>query len=115
MSAVNGGGMDAAPERKNGITERERKMDVSVTIIGTEQALNTWTKMFARINGKTYEIQMVRFDEPSIYGIRKGRISKLWARGGDGTVVINYDRGWDIRPATAEGKALLAEITKRYN
>ena len=36
-------------------------------------------------------------------------------RGADGTAVINYDRGWDIRPATAEGKALLAEITKRYN
>ena len=107
--------MDAAPERKNGITERERKMDVSVTIIGTEQALNTWTKMFARINGKTYEIQMVRFDEPSIYGIRKGRISKLWARGADGGVAIAYDRGWSLRPVTTEGKALLTEITKQFN
>ena len=90
-------------------------MDVSITIIGMERALNLWTKVFARVKGKTYEIQMVQFDEPSKFGIRKGRISKLWARGADGTVVIKYDRGWNIRPATAEGKTLLAEITKRYN
>ena len=51
----------------------------------------------------------------AIVSIRKGRISKLWVRGEDGTVVINYDRGWDIRPATDEGKAILKEITKRFN
>ena len=107
--------MDAAPERKNGITERERKMEVKITITGTRKALNTWKIATATVDGKEFRIQMVLFDEPSKFGIRKGRISKLWARGADGTVVINYDRGWDIRPATAEGKALLAEITKRYN
>ena len=90
-------------------------MEAKITITGTEKALNVWTMATAEVSGKKYRIQMVRFDEPSIYGIRKGRISKLWVRGADGAVVINYDRGWDIRPSTDEGKAILAAITKQYN
>jgi len=90
-------------------------MEAKITILGTKKALNVWTMATAEVDGKMYHIEMVRFDEPSIYGIRKGRISKLWVRGEDGTVVINYDRGWDIRPATDEGKAILAAITKQYN
>ena len=91
------------------------KMEAKITITGTEKALNVWMMATAEVNGKKHRVQMVRFDEPSIYGIRKGRISKLWVRGVDGTAVINYDRGWDIRPATDEGKAILAAITKRFN
>ena len=91
------------------------KMEAKITITGTEKALNVWTMATAEVDGKKYRVEMVRFDEPSIYGIRKGRISKLWVRGEDGTVVINYDRGWDIRPAADEGKAILAAITKQYN
>ena len=90
-------------------------MEAKITVTRTEKALNVWTMATAEVGGKKYRIEMVRFDEPSIYGIRKGRISKLWVRGEDGTVVINYDRGWDIRPTTAEGKAILAAITKQYN
>lgn len=51
-------------------------MNIEIDILGTEDALNTWTLGNATVNGKTYKIQMVRFDEPSQYGIRKGRISK---------------------------------------
>ena len=90
-------------------------MEVKITITGTEKALNVWTMATAEVNGKKYRVQMVRFDDPSIHGIRKGRISNLWVRGEDGTVVINYDWGWDIRPATDEGNAILAAITKRFN
>ena len=90
-------------------------MNVEITIIGTEKALNVWTTATAKTNGKKYLIQMVRFNKPSIYGIRKGRVSKLWMRSADGAETINFDRGWDTRPKTAEGKALLAEIIKRYN
>ena len=90
-------------------------MEAKITVTRTKKAINVWTMATAEVDGKMYHIEMVRFDEPSIYGIRKGRISKLWVRGEDGTVVINYDRGWDIRPATDEGKAILAAITKQYN
>ena len=90
-------------------------MEAKITVTRTEKAFNVWTMATAEVDGRKYRIEMVRFDEPSIYGIRKGHISKLWVRGEDGTVVINYDRGWDIRPATDEGKAILAAITKQYN
>jgi hypothetical protein len=103
------------PGTKNGITERERKMDVKITIIGTEKALNVWTIATATVNGKRFKIQMVRFDEPSRFGIRNGRISKLWAREENGAETIAYDRGWSHRPTTAEGKALLKEIVKQFN
>ena len=50
------------------------KMEAKITITGTEKALNVWTMATAEVDGRKYRIEMVRFDEPSIYGIRKGRI-----------------------------------------
>ena len=90
-------------------------MNIEITILGTEKAFNIWTLATATVNGNRFQIQMVRFDEPSIHGIRKGRISKLWISNGRPSDSTNYDRGWDHRPISAEGKALLAEIIKRYN
>ena len=88
-------------------------MNIEIKITGTKKAMNLWTLATATVNGKTYKIQMVKFQDPSIYGIRKGRISKLWAKAEDGNETINYDRGWDQRPVSAEGKALLAAIVKQ--
>ena len=92
-------------------------MEIKITTHDIKKAMNTWTLATATIDGKTYRIRMVRFDEPSMYGIRSGRISKLFVAGAnaDHNIVINYDRGWDIRPKTAETKALLAAIVKQFN
>ena len=90
-------------------------MNIEIDILGTEDALNTWTLGNATVSGKTYKIQMVRFDEPSQYGIRQGCISKLWIAETGHEPVINFDRGWDVRPKTAEAKALLAAIIKKFN
>lgn len=90
-------------------------MNIEINILGTENALNTWTLGSATVDGKTYKIQMVRFDEPSMYGIRLGRISKLWVAEAGHEPVINFDRGWDVRPKTAEAKTMLAAITKKFN
>ena len=90
-------------------------MSIEIDILGTEDALNTWTLGSATVNGKTYKIQLVRFDEPSHYGIRQGRISKLWVADADRNMVANFDRGWDVRPKTAEAKALFAAITRKFN
>ena len=38
------------------------------------------------------------FEEGSEFGIEGGKISKLMLKR-NGTVVANYDRGWDIKPA----------------
>ena len=89
-------------------------MEIKITTHDIKKAMNVWTLATATIDGKTYRIQMVRFDEPSMYGIRQGRISKLYVADADHTV-INFDRGWDIRPKTAETKALLAAIVKQFN
>ena len=90
-------------------------MNIEIAITGEKKFFNKWTLATAKVDGKDYQIQMARFDKPSIHGIRKGRISKLWISNGRPSDSTNYDRGWDHRPITAEGKALLAEIIKRYN
>ena len=90
-------------------------MKAEITVTGTGKALNVWTLASAAVNGRKFKVEMVRFDEPSRFGIRNGRISKLWAKEEGGSEVINYDRGWDIRPNTAEGKAVLAAIIRQFN
>jgi hypothetical protein len=55
-----------------------------------------------------------RFDEPSVYGIDKGRISKLMLKI-DGEVACNFDRGWDIRPSSEDAEKALAILLHEYN
>jgi len=43
-----------------------------------------------------YKFEAKLFDEPSMYGINDGRVSKLSITDKQNNWVINYDRGWDI-------------------
>lgn len=89
---------------------------VKLSILGTAQALNDWTFATAEIGGKRFTIQFVRFDDPSQFGIDGGRISKLWIREDETwKTVANYDRGWDIRPTTAEAKAIVRAVMEQFN
>lgn len=54
------------------------------------------------------------FEEPSEYGIKGGRISKLQIRIDD-RVICNYDRGWDIEPTCEEAEIAFAILTKEFN
>lgn len=47
----------------------------------------------------TFEAKL--FDNPSCFGINDGRVSKLNIANAMGRWVVNYDRGWDIKPAAA--------------
>ena len=47
------------------------------------------------------------YDEGSDYGIDDGRISKLLIEI-DGIKVVNYDRGWDIKPDEDDIRTMLA-------
>lgn len=47
------------------------------------------------------------FVEPSIYGIHKGNVSKLWIKD-----IVNYDRGWDIRPKEKYQKDMVKQLVK---
>lgn len=56
------------------------------------------------------------FDEDSVFGISKGRVSKLtiWDIESE-KMIVNYDRGWDIRPSAKYKKdyeAILAKLEK---
>ena len=73
-----------------------------------------WTKGKITVEGVTFEYWMKHFEEPSCFGINEGRISKLELREG-GKVVLNYDRGWDIRPRTKKAKAALEQLLKEFN
>ena len=42
------------------------------------------------------------------YELADSRISKLWVRRSkDGAVVVNFDRGWDVQPATPRARAIV--------
>jgi hypothetical protein len=69
----------------------------------------------------TKEVKIAHFwakvyDEGSEYGIDEGRISKLTVKI-DGVTVINYDRGWDIKPDEDDEVAqiALAILLNDYN
>lgn len=53
---------------------------------------------FGTIGGIKFYVQV--FDEPSGYGIKDGRISRLWIDG-----MANYDRGWDKDTLNAQSQA----------
>ena len=67
-------------------------------------------------NGKIdgYEYWVKSYDEPSIYGIDEGRVSKLTVKR-DGREIMNYDRGWDLEPKTDADREVLAKILAKYN
>ena len=65
-----------------------------------------------------YHFQAAFYDEPSEYGINEGRTSKLmvWdeaerrrTRNIFSAAIMNYDRGWDIKPKV-QHKALIDEL-----
>ena len=61
----------------------------------------TW--VIGRVAGHRFEALVFRGHaaDPS-WEIGTGRISKLWVqRLADRAVVVNFDRGWDVRPADA--------------
>ena len=85
-----------------------------------------WTVGTVSYKKKIYVFEMKNFMEGSVYGIDKGCISKLFVSDPDakkgeynhiiyGAVVMNYDRGWDIRPKNDDAKAVLNALKARFN
>ena len=80
-----------------------------------------WEDGSSIINGIKFLYSAKVFDVGSEFGINNGRISKLqvvkdiredswnW----DNTI-INYDRGWDIRPRTETEKKALQYVLDLY-
>lgn len=84
-----------------------------------------WTVGTVSYKGRSYVFNMKNFIEGSVYGIDKGCISKLFVSDPYhkdakdhiiyGKVMMNYDRGWDVRPKTEDAKAILKALKDRFN
>ena len=69
-----------------------------VTLNHGERMDDNWTVGTAACDGVEYKFNVKHYDEPSEYGIKGGRVSKLWLapKGGDFRhTILNYDRGWE--------------------
>ena len=81
---------------------------------------NNWRSGSFSAGGRTYKVQMQIYprshkDEASQFGIEGGDISKFWVRDDNGDVVVNYDRGWDIKPKKEETKMMMRTLLEKYN
>lgn len=72
-----------------------------------------WNKGIITDNENIYKWEAKVYDEPSEFGIKKGRISKLtiWL---NGRIAVNYDRRWDIRPKSDEVKNVYMYILRKF-
>ena len=69
-----------------------------------------WTQLI--ING--FKVTLKHFEEPSEYGINGGRISKLDIRKNN-KCLLNFDRGWDIKPTDKDSIAIFNKVLKQFN
>ena len=74
-----------------------------------------WETVKIDVSGKKYTAYIKQYDEGSQYGIDGGRISKLQLKDENGRTVVNYDRGWDIRPETIQEEAAVETILRGWN
>ncbi len=93
-----------------------------VTLNHGKRMDDNWTVGTATCDGVEYKFNVKHYDEPSEYGIRGGRVSKLWLapKGGDFRhTILNYDRGWE-RGFSPRGKggtvaAVYAALIAKFN
>jgi len=67
-----------------------------------------------RFKIKGYKVSAKVHDDPSRFGLGKGRVSKLTVKTPGGKTVINYDRGWDIKPKNKTHREILGRIITKY-
>ena len=73
-----------------------------------------WSQGIITHNGKAYHYSVKHYDEPSCFGYRKGRASKIWIQR-DGIEVFNFDRGNDVPCADKDTEAVLQMLLDKYN
>lgn len=74
-----------------------------------------WIQGIVYKGKEVFEFSAKVYDNPSKYGINKGRVSKLWIapKNDRSNWLVNYDRGWDVKPSFGyKGmyKALMQEL-----
>ena len=73
-----------------------------------------WEHGTLKVENQNISYSIKVFEEPSEYGINKGRISKLTLKANK-RVIANYDRGWDIMPTSELASEALEMILDARN
>ena len=89
----------------------EKSGAIKAVITKDDRRANKWVEGKAT-GGITFSAKM--FDDGSQYGVNNGRVSKLDIRK-DGRIIVNFDRGWDVKPQTAEHKAVYKSVMAALN
>lgn len=77
----------------------EAKSDKIQFDLNEDKRDNYWITGTATYNNNNYTISAKVFSDGSDYGIDNGPVSKLYIKDNtNNKVIINYDRGWDIKP-----------------
>ncbi len=73
-----------------------------------------WKEGSIKVGNSIFHYWFKQWDEGSKHGIDGGRISKLTIKR-DGVEVVNYDRGWDIKPSDPEAQLAMEIILHGEN
>lgn len=75
---------------------------------------NGWTFGRVKYHSRTYRYTIKNFIDPSVFGINKGCISKLYISNRYGELAA-YDRGWIKKPRSDVAKTVYRAILRRYD
>lgn len=84
---------------------------VSVTVTGFDDG---WTLGNVMVNGMRFRYAIKNFLEPSRFGIDNGCISKMGIDR-NGKTLVNYERGWDVKPMDTETKMAYKALLALFN
>ena len=73
-----------------------------------------WKEGSLKIGNSIFHYWMKVYETGSEFGIDGGKTSKLMLKQ-DGEIVANYDRGWDIKPATASAELAVELLLQSVN
>lgn len=96
--------------KKESLEETKSESEINLTV---DVNIPIWIKGTIKINDTEYEVQAKVFLEGSEFGIDNGPISKLTIKNlNNKNTIVNFDRGWDIKPKNKEDKEIYKEIVK---
>lgn len=73
--------------------------------LSNDKSNPVWIIGYVVSGDKKYNVNAKVFLKGSTFGIDEGPVSKFWVVSEDGgEIIVNYDRGWDIKPSTENEK-----------
>lgn len=96
--------------KKESLEETKTESEINLSV---DVNIPMWIRGTIKINDTEYEVQAKVFLEGSEFGIDNGPISKLTIKNlNNKNTIVNFDRGWDIKPKSKEDKEIYEEIVK---